>query len=101
MQGAVKKVQDEAKKVSAAISKKAGPMIKKVKQEVYKAEHSSTGQAIIKRVKQEVAKAERSGRKRENCPGGGHNHQADNPPRDVFYPFRARCLITRLEDSLK
>ncbi|HWR95348.1 MAG TPA: hypothetical protein VN248_01310, partial [Arenimonas sp.] len=52
MQGAVKKVQDEAKKVGAAISKKAAPMIKKMKQEVAKAERSDAGKAIIKRVKQ-------------------------------------------------
>ncbi len=56
MQGAVKKVQDEAMKVGAAISKKAAPMIKRVKQEVAKAEKSNAA----KSVKKAIGQAERS-----------------------------------------
>ncbi|MFY8207004.1 MAG: hypothetical protein ACOVKN_08165, partial [Arenimonas sp.] len=56
MQGAVNKVQSEAKKAGAALSKKAAPLIKKVKQEVARAERSDAAKAV----KKAISQAERS-----------------------------------------
>ena len=56
VQGAVNKVQAEAKKAGDAISRKAAPMIKKVKQEMAKAERSDAAKAV----KSAISKAERS-----------------------------------------
>ena len=56
VQGAVNKVQAEAKKAGDAISKKAAPMIKKVKQEMARAERSDAAKAV----KSAISKAERS-----------------------------------------